>query len=140
MQAKVVVGDPKSELDPRIQEVIATMFDKGIATSQMKSMEVVKKENVAATKDIICLEVNCGYHRGGPAAHTFFGLASGKKVSIAPAQIPSGAEVFMQSSSHNRKIPNNSAILVVKKGETASIRWHSLKSDEDTVYLLDDGS
>ncbi|CAB9525008.1 polymerase 1 [Seminavis robusta] len=73
--------------------------------------KVIKKEDVSATKDIICLETGGAFHRG-QAARTFLGMASGKKVSIAPGQIPAGAEVFVQSTSHNRKIPKNSAVLL----------------------------
>jgi O-acetyl-ADP-ribose deacetylase (regulator of RNase III) len=96
--------------------------------------KVVKKEDISATKDIICLEGFGGYHRGS-AARTFLGLAAGKKVSIAPGQIPAGAEVFVQSSSHNRKIPNNPAFVAATPLQLPTMRPQrkTLKTSEACV-------
>ena len=47
----------------------------------------------------------------GAAARDFIGVGHGKTV-ITQSSGPDGTEVFVQSSSHNRKIPKNSAILL----------------------------
>lgn len=78
---------------------------------------VTKKENVSAQKDVIVLAANGDFYQG-EAARTFAGIALGK-TTVSKADAPAGGEIFVQSSSHNRKIPAAS-VIILQTAATAS--------------------
>ncbi|CAB9530969.1 expressed unknown protein (Partial), partial [Seminavis robusta] len=84
---------------------------------------VLRKENVSASKDVIA--VSDTIFKRGADARALLGLPANGKATITPAGIPAGTRVFVQSSSHNRKIPANSQVLLQIAADGAAVNADS---------------
>lgn len=65
--------------------------------------QVKRKENISVVKDVIAVTDTAFYQ--GADARNFLGISTTTKVVLKPSDIPAGCEVFVQTTSHNRKIP-----------------------------------
>lgn len=74
---------------------------------------VRRTENVSAKKDMILhKEANDTFIIGAKECRTYLNLPLDKDIKIKPADIPQGHRLFVQSTSHNRKIPKETHVLV----------------------------
>jgi hypothetical protein len=73
---------------------------------------VKKSEKVSAKKDMIMHDTTTDTFIIGPAeCRRLLGLAQATDVTIKPSDIPVNYRLFVQSTSHNRKIPKNTHVL-----------------------------
>eukprot|EP00808_Paulinella_micropora_P004385 g58823.t1 len=78
--------------------------------------KVIKKENISNGKAVI-VRKDGEWVTDSKQARALAGLGAGN--SLGPGQIPAGVEVYVQSTSTNRKIPKNGSALVWLTGEAA---------------------
>eukprot|EP00567_Pseudictyota_dubia_P011333 CAMPEP_0197440604 /NCGR_PEP_ID=MMETSP1175-20131217/7058_1 /TAXON_ID=1003142 /ORGANISM="Triceratium dubium, Strain CCMP147" /LENGTH=540 /DNA_ID=CAMNT_0042970739 /DNA_START=120 /DNA_END=1742 /DNA_ORIENTATION=- len=97
--------------------------------------QVKRKENISVGKDVIAVTDSAFYQ--GAEARDFLGISKTAKVVLKPGDIPAGAEVFVQTTSHNRKIPAGMKCLLqtaASAGPTpapAAAPTRSREEDED---------
>jgi len=102
-----------------IQEVLSGA---GIsaAAGDVLCYKVQKKEEVSAAKVVVLVKgASASNWHIGEAARKRLGLTGGK-VSVQPADVPAGFNLFVQSTSNNRKMPAGSAVLVLRPGEVSA--------------------
>ena len=95
--------------------------------------ELVKKEKVSAKKGLVIFKDGTFLADDAPSIRKTLLKVSAGDADIAPGNIPAGHQLFVQSTSANRKIPAQAAVLFVVAGSDSEVSdLTSLKSD----YLL----
>lgn len=101
---------------------------------------VLKKENVSAAKHVVALADHGRSFYEGDAARTFLGLpaaGTGKKCTVSPGLGGSDVKVYVQSSSHNRKIPAGAEVLLMTSVSAAgSAQTNSAPASGTTAKAL----
>jgi hypothetical protein len=120
---KAVVTNSLEELNPSSFETLIVRKDsviKDFVESWMKTpyrvgssyYQLVKKENIQASKNICIREKNTGRVYSGDKARNLLGLPS-YEVRVTPEDHGKW-DIFVQSTSSNRKLPQNTHLIVMK--------------------------
>lgn len=74
--------------------------------------EVIKPEKVSSSKEMVALEQATGRRVvGGQQVRETLGLAVGN-ITVAPRSIKAGWTLYVQSTSHNRKLPTGTTVFI----------------------------
>ena len=74
--------------------------------------QLMKPEKVQATKDVLIIEKGKPQIWGGPSARTMIGLPANQDAKVDPYNL-SKYEVYIKSTSVNRKLPRGTKVIVV---------------------------
>ena len=102
VRAEPADGETVQALCARLQ----VTFAKGCGFYQL-----IKKESISAKKELALLRPDGSWVVGGADVRAALGLAAGG-IQVAPADLPAAAELFVQSTSPNRKLSGNGAVLL----------------------------
>ena len=102
VRAEPTDGETVQALCERLQ----VTFVKGCGFYQL-----MKKESISATKELALRQPDGSWVVGGPDVRAALGLAAGA-IKLAPGDLPAGAELFVQSTSPNRKLSGDGAALL----------------------------
>mmetsp|Transcript_129722 Transcript_129722/g.258792 ORF Transcript_129722/g.258792 Transcript_129722/m.258792 type:complete len:346 (+) Transcript_129722:50-1087(+) len=81
--------------------------------------EVVKQEQVSGSKEMVALEKATGHQVvGGQQVRQRLGLANGN-ITVAPKSVKAGWTLYVQSTSHNRKLPAGSTVFIKSQKDTS---------------------
>ena len=119
IRAEPTDGETIQALCERLQ----VTFAKGCGFYQL-----LKKESISAAKELALLRPDGSWVVGGPDVRAALGLAAGA-ITLAPGDIPAGAELFVQSTSPNRKLSGGGAALLrLPRGATSDALARQLTS------------
>mmetsp|Transcript_42319 Transcript_42319/g.79260 ORF Transcript_42319/g.79260 Transcript_42319/m.79260 type:complete len:318 (+) Transcript_42319:62-1015(+) len=102
----------------QLKDVLKTA-GKDVADGDVLCYNVTKKEDVSGKKVVVVCK--SGKFTEGDAARKMVGLppSGGKSGTIKLGDIPAGGSCFVQSTSHNRKVPKMAQVLVIHAGSSA---------------------
>ena len=72
--------------------------------------QLIKSENISANKDLVLKKKDGTWLAGGTAVRSALGLNSGR-ITVKPADFSADCEMFIQSTSSNRKLPSGHDVL-----------------------------
>lgn len=102
---------PPSDKDSTFKDMCA--FNKVTYNTGSGFYAVKRTENVSAKKDMILhKESNDTFIIGPVECRRYLNLPLDQNIKIKPSDIPQGHRLFVQSTSHNRKIPKDTHVLV----------------------------
>jgi len=89
--------------------------------------ELTKKEKVSAKKGLLIFQDGKFLADDVPSIRTQLLKVSAGDVDIAPSNVPGRSQLFVQSTSANRKIPEEAAVVFVVEGSDSEVCFQKLQ-------------
>ena len=98
----------------------------GISSAEAPRLyELQKRENISAKKMVVLRHDDTGKIQRGAQARQAVGLPSDGALKLAPAAVPAGHTLFVQSTSRNRKLKAGQAVMVVCVSAMNAVYGHA---------------